>query len=207
VNGKAAADENFDDAAHSDDAAHPDDAEFQAGATLAKWAAAGCRVTHLVLTDGSKGTWDPDQDPAALVAARHDEQRAAATVLGAEDPIFVDLIDGELVSGIVERGRVAEVIRRVRPDVVLGHDPWTRYRLHPDHHAAGRLCVEGVVAARDPGFHREQVAAEVRSPPPRIERIDRLGAEQRFQHSDFVLLRWGRGRAGLQPDGTLQSGT
>ncbi|HNH39588.1 MAG TPA: PIG-L family deacetylase [Microthrixaceae bacterium] len=102
--------------------AHPDDAEFQAGATLAKWAAAGCRVTHLVLTDGSKGTWDPDQDPAALVAARHDEQRAAATVLGAEDPIFLDLIDGELVSGIVERGRVAEVIRRVRPDVVVGHD-------------------------------------------------------------------------------------
>lgn len=139
--------------------AHPDDAEFQAGATLAKWAAAGCRVSHLVLTDGSKGTWDPDQDPAALVTARHDEQRAAATVLGAEDPIFLDLIDGELVSGIVERGRVAEVIRRVRPDVVVGHDPWTRYRLHPDHHAAGRLCVEGVVAARDPGFHREQVAA------------------------------------------------
>ena len=41
--------------------AHPDDAEFQAGATLAKWARQGCEVHHLVLTDGSKGTWDRDR--------------------------------------------------------------------------------------------------------------------------------------------------
>ena len=29
------------------------------------------------------------------------------------------------------------MIREVRPDVVLGHDPWKRYRLHPDHRHAG----------------------------------------------------------------------
>ena len=43
--------------------AHPDDVEFGCGATLAKWAAAGCTVHHLVLTDGSKGTWDPTPTP------------------------------------------------------------------------------------------------------------------------------------------------
>jgi LmbE family N-acetylglucosaminyl deacetylase len=32
--------------------AHPDDIEFGAGGTLAKWAAAGCIVHHLVCTDG-----------------------------------------------------------------------------------------------------------------------------------------------------------
>jgi len=42
--------------------AHPDDIEFGAGGTLAKWAAAGCVVHHLVCTDGSKGTWNPDAD-------------------------------------------------------------------------------------------------------------------------------------------------
>ena len=42
--------------------AHPDDIEFGCGATLAKWAAAGCRIHHLILTDGSKGSWDPDAD-------------------------------------------------------------------------------------------------------------------------------------------------
>ena len=63
--------------------AHPDDVEFGAGGTLAKWAAAGCVVHHLVLTDGSKGTWDASADTVALVARRRDEQRAAAKALGA----------------------------------------------------------------------------------------------------------------------------
>jgi LmbE family N-acetylglucosaminyl deacetylase len=51
------------------------------------------------------------------------------------------------------------VIRRLAPAVVLAHDPWKRYRLHPDHHAAGRLAVEGIVAARDPFFHPDQLSA------------------------------------------------
>ena len=58
--------------------AHPDDIEFGAGGTLAKWAAAGCVVHHLVCTDGSKGTWNPDADIDALILSRQDEQRAAA---------------------------------------------------------------------------------------------------------------------------------
>ena len=58
--------------------AHPDDVEFGAGATLAKWAAAGCEISHLVCTDGSKGSWDPADDPTALVATRQEEQRAAS---------------------------------------------------------------------------------------------------------------------------------
>ena len=58
--------------------AHPDDVEFGCGGTLAKWAAGGCVVHHLVLTDGSKGTWDVRADTSALVARRRDEQREAA---------------------------------------------------------------------------------------------------------------------------------
>jgi LmbE family N-acetylglucosaminyl deacetylase len=51
---------------------------------------------------------------------------------------------------------VAYWIRHLAPTVVLGHDPWKRYRLHPDHRHAGLLAVEGVVAARDPHFFPEQ---------------------------------------------------
>ena len=64
--------------------AHPDDVEFGCGATLAKWAAAGCVVHHLVCTDGSKGTWDPDADVAALAARRQVEQREAARRLAGD---------------------------------------------------------------------------------------------------------------------------
>lgn len=136
--------------------AHPDDVEFGAGATLAKWAAAGCVVHHLVCTDGSKGTWDVHADTAALARIRQDEQRDAARRLGATgEVVFLGEVDGELASDLARRGRVAEVIRRLQPEVVLGHDPWKPYRLHPDHRHAGQLACEGVVAARDPHFFPE----------------------------------------------------
>jgi LmbE family N-acetylglucosaminyl deacetylase len=132
--------------------AHPDDIEFGCGATLAKWARAGAHVELLVLTDGSKGTWRADQDLAELVAVRRDEQRAAARTLGAHDVHFLDAVDGELEADPQRREEVCAVIRATRPDVVLGHDPWKRYRLHPDHRRAGELVIDGTVAARDPHF-------------------------------------------------------
>ncbi len=132
--------------------AHPDDIEFGCGATLAKWSDAGSDVQLLVLTDGSKGSWDPGEDQRALVATRKREQEAAASALGVSNVHFLDLVDGELNVNRGEIGAVCEVLRAVEADVVLGHDPWKRYRLHPDHSAAGRLLIEAIVAARDPHF-------------------------------------------------------
>jgi len=140
--------------------AHPDDVEFGCGGTFAKWAAAGCEVLHLICTDGSKGSWAADEDVAALVATRQEEQRAASRALGGHgEVVFLGLIDGELEAGLRQREDVCAWIRRLRPDVVLGHDPWKRYRLHPDHRAAGFLAVDGIVAARDPHFYPGQDAA------------------------------------------------
>ena len=139
--------------------AHPDDVEFGCGGTLAKWASQGCEIFHLICTDGSKGTWDPGRDPGELVATRHHEQRAAAKALGANaEVVFLDWPDGELESGLRQRWQVAAWIRRLTPEVVLGHDPWKRYRLHPDHRHAGFLLTDGVVAARDPLYFPEQGA-------------------------------------------------
>ena len=145
--------------------AHPDDVEFGCGATLAKWAADGCTVHHLVCTDGSKGTWDPHADIAALAARRQVEQREAAHRLAGEragEVVFLGYVDGELESDRDARSRVAMTIRRLRPDVVLGHDPWKRYRLHPDHRHAGLLACDAVVAARDPHFFPEHGIAHHR---------------------------------------------
>jgi LmbE family N-acetylglucosaminyl deacetylase len=140
--------------------AHPDDVEFGCGATLAKWAADGCVVNHVVCTDGSKGTWDAKADIAALVVTRQHEQRAAAQAVGATgEVVFLGWPDGELECGLRQRWEVAYWIRRLRPDVVLGHDPWKRYRLHPDHRNAGFLLCDAVVAARDPHFFPEQEPA------------------------------------------------
>jgi LmbE family N-acetylglucosaminyl deacetylase len=143
--------------------AHPDDAEFQCGATLAKWAAAGAVIHHLVCTDGSKGSWEVHEDTRALIETRKVEQRAAAAALGATGSVvFLDNVDGELSSGLEQQEAVARVIRELRPEVVLGHDPWRRWRLHPDHRNAGWLCTDGVVAARDPHFFPAQGLAHHR---------------------------------------------
>jgi LmbE family N-acetylglucosaminyl deacetylase len=137
-------------------AAHPDDVEFGCGATLARWAAAGTAIVHVICTDGSKGTWDPSADLPALVARRQAEQQAASVALGGDGTVvFVGRVDGELEADLATRRAVAEAIRAHRPDVVLGHDPWKRYRLHPDHRAAGWLAIDGIVAARDPHFFPE----------------------------------------------------
>lgn len=136
--------------------AHSDDVEFGCGATLAKWTEQGSEAHLLVLTDGSKGTWDADADLAALVEIRRQEQKAAAAALGLASVVFLDFEDGELQSGPAERAAVCEQIRRIRPHVVLGHDPWKRYRLHPDHRHAGWLTLDAIVAARDHHFFPDQ---------------------------------------------------
>lgn len=138
--------------------AHPDDVEFGCGGTLAKWAIAGTVVHHLVCTDGSKGTWDANADTVALVTRRQDEQRAAAAALGATGTVsFLGHVDGDLEHSRAVVDSIALAIRRIRPDVVLSHDPWKRYRLHPDHRNTGLNVCDAIVAARDPHFLRHHM--------------------------------------------------
>lgn len=137
--------------------AHPDDVDFRCGATLAKWAESGCVVSYLACTDGSLGTWDTDANLAELVAQRQVEQRAAAKAVGATgEMVFMGWPDGALTSDLQRRWRVASWIRRLRPEVVLGHDPWKRYRIHPDHRHAGFLTVDALAIAREPHALTEQ---------------------------------------------------
>jgi LmbE family N-acetylglucosaminyl deacetylase len=133
--------------------AHPDDIEFGCGGTLAKWADQGCKIAHLVLTDGSKGSWRQDMDRNELIKVRQLEAvAAAAEITDKTDVTFLGYVDGELPHSIEVASKIAEHIRKIRPDVVLGHDPWKMYRLHPDHRNAGLNLTDAVVIARDPLF-------------------------------------------------------
>jgi LmbE family N-acetylglucosaminyl deacetylase len=133
--------------------AHPDDVEFGCGGTLAKWSASGAIVHHLVCTDGSKGTWDVNADLPALIASRQVEQRNAAAALGATGTVnFLGYVDGELEHSKEAVDRIALAIRVIKPNIVLSHDPWKRYRLHPDHRNTGLNVCDAIVAARDPHF-------------------------------------------------------
>lgn len=135
--------------------AHPDDVEFGAGGTLARWSAT-CDIAAVIVTDGSKGSWNPDQSPEQLVAARRAEAQAAADRIGISRVVFLEYIDGELEYTAELRETISRLIREHRPDVVLSHDPWQRYQLHPDHRATGWAVVDGIVSARDPLFYPHQ---------------------------------------------------
>ena len=162
--------------------AHPDDSELQAGGTLAKWAADGCEVSLVVCTDGSKGTWDPSADLNELIATRQREQADAARTLGATGTVgFCGWVDGELEHNRANVRALTEWIRKPRPTIVICTDPWKRYRLHPDHRAAGFLVSDAVVAARDPHFfadmgvphHRpDEVWYFEADQPNHVERVD-----------------------------------
>ena len=187
--------------------AHPDDIEFGCGATLAKWAAAGCRIHHLVLTDGSKGSWDPDADldawsksgrpsaepPQTSSPATDDgtstcrtPPRAASTSSAASTASSSTV----RANGATSPGSSATL----RPDALLGHDPWRRYRLHPDHRAAGFLTVGALVAARDPHFF-----PELGLPPHRPDVFLLWEADQPNHVEDAGRLRARKGRSPALP--------
>ena len=59
--------------------AHPDDAEISSGGTLAKWAAQGREVHLLILTNGDRGSDDPDTDREELARTRAEATRLRET--------------------------------------------------------------------------------------------------------------------------------
>ena len=143
--------------------AHPDDPEFFCGATLARWARAGHRITYQLLTCGDKGFNDftpAEMTPDALCAIRHEEQLAAAKIIGVEAIHFMDLPDGYLVPDINLRRDVVRVIRKFKPDILVTCDPQTLFATyginHPDHRAAGQVVLDAVYpAAGSPVFFPE----------------------------------------------------
>ena len=129
--------------------AHPDDTEFGAGGTVAAFTAAGQAAHYIVCTDGSKGSKDRTVHPADLVRRRQAEQRGAAEELGVSSVTFLEQVDGEMENTRDVRLRIARRIRELRPHVLITHDAWRPWMLHPDHRATGFAVTDAFVAARD----------------------------------------------------------
>jgi LmbE family N-acetylglucosaminyl deacetylase len=135
--------------------AHPDDAEFGSAGTSAKLVAEGKQVFYVVVTDGSKGSSDPDISTQELVATRQKEQCDAADVIGVSDVAFLGFEDGMLEPTIPVKRAVVAAIRRFKPDVVICPSPERNLEQnvrvqHPDHLAVGEAALAAVYPlARD----------------------------------------------------------
>jgi len=109
--------------------AHPDVVELTCGGTLIKAAKQGYRTGVVDLTGGESGTHG-----SAELRAR--EALAAARVMGLTERVNAGFPDAGLTNDEKRRRRLIEIIRRLRPKVVIVPYPIGR---HPDHRIASEL--------------------------------------------------------------------
>jgi LmbE family N-acetylglucosaminyl deacetylase len=125
--------------------AHPDDIEFGCGGVVAREARAGRRIHFVVCSRGesaSRGT------PAVRVR----EARKAATLLGATLEFVALDGDGRLEAKAAHALKLAALLRRVRPGIVLA--PSLVENQHPDHARLGRLVRDAARLARYGGLRQ-----------------------------------------------------
>src|SRR5947207_3640180 len=118
-------------------AAHRDDVEQTCGGTLLKMAALGRRTGILDLTRGEMGTRGTAED-------REREATEAAKILRISWREALDIPDGRVENIWENRLKVARVIRRTRPRVVIL--PYWKGR-HPDHYTASKMGYEACFLA------------------------------------------------------------
>jgi N-acetyl-1-D-myo-inositol-2-amino-2-deoxy-alpha-D-glucopyranoside deacetylase len=159
--------------------AHPDDESINNGATMAKYAAEGAHVTLVTCTLGEEGEVIP-AELAHLAADRDDalgpyragELAAAMRELGVTDHRLLGGAGRYRDSGMMGAPQndrpecfwradvdeaathLVEVIREVRPQVLVTYDPDGGYG-HPDHIQAHRVAMRAVELACEPAFRRD----------------------------------------------------
>ena len=132
--------------------AHPDDESVFAAGVACRTVVDGGRVALCTATPGEHGKLgDPPVCPRdRLGAVRQAELMAACTELGIGTVRILGYPDRGLASAPVDtvRRQIVEVIRAVRPHVVVTFDP-NGSNLHPDHVAISRFTSDAFAAAGD----------------------------------------------------------
>jgi LmbE family N-acetylglucosaminyl deacetylase len=136
--------------------AHPDDIELSCAGTLAKFGRAGSSIHMGIVCRGDRGSIGAGPDPA-LAQRRADEARRAAELLGAGVD-FLDIGDAEVADTLETRLRFMRLLRSVRPDLIITHDP-SDY--HHDHIHVSRLATDCAWFATSPGHDTGQPPLDV----------------------------------------------
>lgn len=141
--------------------AHPDDIEYGAAAAIARWTAQGKHVVYCMVTSGEAGIDGLHPDESGPL--REAEEIASARVVGVHEVEFLREPDGVLEYGVSLRRRIAEVVRRHRPDVVITinhHEHFGEGNLNQaDHIAVGKAVIDAVRDAGNRWIFPEQVEA------------------------------------------------
>jgi N-acetylglucosamine malate deacetylase 1 len=126
--------------------AHPDDIEILAAGTLALLAARGHRIDIVTATAGEGGAVETGPEETARI--RMAEAASAAALIGATYRC-AGLGDLAVFNDDASRRRVTEIIRQVRPDIVIAAAPAD---YHPDHEAVSLLARDACFASSVPNY-------------------------------------------------------
>lgn len=130
-------------------AAHPDDIEFLYAGALLHLGKLGWDLHYMNCCDGSRGSTTLSQSECS--ATRLEEAKRAANVLGAtfHGPIYPDM---EAAYTLENMKKVAAVVRKAKPSIVLTHSPIDYME---DHETACRLAVSAAFAHGMPNLHSD----------------------------------------------------
>lgn len=136
-------------------APHPDDAEVGAGATMAKLAEQGKRITLIIATDARYGSESADYDREALALKRREEQEASSRLLGIQETVFLPFTDGGLYD---ERDLVKALVKeftRLKPQAIFCPDPLLHTECHADHLKVGRAALSAALMSGNAPIARD----------------------------------------------------
>lgn len=126
--------------------AHPDDIEFQCAGTLALLNRLGHRIVVATMTPGDKGS--AELAPEAIAAVRRQEAIESAKHLDAACHCL-EFRDLDICHDVPSRRKVTELLRAVRPKIVLTASP---VDYMSDHEVTSRLVFDACFNASVPNY-------------------------------------------------------
>ena len=201
--------------------AHPDDEASKGAPTVAMYHDRGVRTVLVTCTGGECGeilnpAMDSPEVREDIGAVRKAELEAAADIIGYDEVVWLGYRDSGMAGAPTNEdprsfaqapldeavGRLVEVIRRERPEVVITYQKEQTGYPHPDHIRVNEISELAVDAAGDPSVYPE--AGEAFQPsklyyvlwaPGRFramhEKFLELGLESPFAEERFVeMAKW-----------------
>lgn len=149
--------------------AHPDDESSKGPATVARYHSEGVWTVLVCCTGGEEGdilnpAMDTPEVRARLADLRREELQRAAGIIGYDETVWLGYRDSGMPGSDANAdprsfasapfdeavGRLVEVVRRVRPQVVITYPEDQSEYPHPDHIRSHEISVAAFDAAGDP---------------------------------------------------------
>lgn len=124
---------------------HYDDNDLGCAGTLRRIAVSGGHLTYVTVTDDVAGVLDAELSDTQARELVAEEQERAGRIIGVGRQIRLDWPDAGGLPHVELRDQLIDIIRDVRPDLVLTVDPQLPDESHADHLSTAAAVAEAVL--------------------------------------------------------------